>query len=659
MKSPDMSSDQVAILANPNANTTNQKHNEQNHEHHKGGFLTLALGSIGVVYGDIGTSPIYALKATFAEVIKGTGNSTLARGEIVSVVSLIIWALVFIVTLKYVIFIMRADNKGEGGILSLMALVQKADGKQTLIVFMFGAIGAALFYGDAMITPAISVLSAIEGLENVEQLKSLIHIKDYILPLTAAILILLFVFQYKGTASVAWIFGPVMMVWFVCLGIMGIMHIGDDLGILAALNPIRGLDYLGNSGFRGLLVMGGVFLAVTGAEALYADMGHFGRKPIQSAWIFVAFPALVLNYLGQGAMALSNPETISDPFYKMVPSSLLVPLIILAACATVIASQAVITGAFSITQQAIQLGLLPRLEIRHTSETQLGQIYLPLINRMILIGVLALVFTFKTSENLAAAYGIAVSGTMVVTTSLAFLVTRNIWKWPLWLALTVAGSFVIIDIVFIAANLLKVIDGGYVSLLFGLGIVVVMWTWVRGSEIVTQKSRKESIGLTDLMRMLEKSKPARVAGTAVFLTADPDIAPTALMHNLKHNKVLHKRNIMLTIRSADVPRVPESEQLKIEELGDDVKRIVATLGYMQTPRVPHILAMARRRGLDFDIMQTSFFLGRRTIKASASSGMPLWQDNLYIKLTKSAANATDFFHIPSGRVVELGSQITV
>ncbi len=644
--------------------STNTKSDDNNShksakDPHTGGFLTLALGSIGVVYGDIGTSPIYALKATFAEILKGTGNTTLARSEIISVVSLIIWALVFIVTLKYVIFIMRADNKGEGGILSLMALVQKAAGKQTLTVFMLGAIGAALFYGDAMITPAISVLSAIEGLENVEQLKSLVHIKDYILPITAIILIVLFMFQFKGTAKVAWIFGPVMLVWFACLGIMGVMHIGDDLSILQALNPLRGFDYLTHAGFSSLLVMGGVFLAVTGAEALYADMGHFGRKPIQVAWIAVAFPALVLNYLGQGAMALSNPETIADPFYKMVPASMLFPLVILAACATVIASQAVITGAFSITQQAIQLGLLPRLEIRHTSETQSGQIYLPLVNRLILIGVLALVFTFKTSENLAAAYGIAVSGTMVVTTSLAFMVTRHIWKWPLPLALLVAGSFVVIDISFIAANLLKVIDGGYVSLLFGLVIVVVMWTWVRGSEIVTQKARKESISLSDLMRMLEKSKPARVAGTAVFLTADPEMAPTALMHNLKHNKVLHKRNIMLTIRSAEVPRIAEADQLKIEELGEDVKRIVATVGYMQTPRVPHILAMARRRGLDFDIMQTSFFLGRRTVKASANSGMPMWQDNLYIKLTRSAANATDFFHIPTGRVVELGSQITV
>ncbi|MBY0610589.1 MAG: potassium transporter Kup [Beijerinckiaceae bacterium] len=627
--------------------------------HQKGSTLALAIGSIGVVYGDIGTSPIYALKASLAEVMKGTGHTYIEREEVISTVSLIIWALLVIVTLKYVVFIMRADNKGEGGILSLMALVQKAAGRQTPLVFVCGAIGASLFYGDSVITPAVSVLSAIEGLKNVEALRAAIDIDTYILPIAVTILVLLFVFQYRGTGRVAWIFAPVMMLWFAVIGILGVMHISDDPSILAALNPVHAFRYVTTSGFVGLLVLGSVFLAVTGAEALYADMGHFGRRPIRAAWIFFVFPALVLNYLGQGSLVLSHPEAASDPFYRMVPETFLLPLVVLAALATVIASQAVITGAFSLTQQAIQLGLLPRLEIRHTSETQLGQIYLPLINRLILVGVLILIFTFKTSDNLAAAYGIAVSGTMVVTTALAYLASRHIWKWPLWVSLLVAGSFLVIDISFITANLLKIIDGGYVPLLFGLTMVIVMWTWVRGSDIVKEKARKDSVPLTDLMRMLEKSKPARVAGTAVFLTADPDTAPTALMHNLKHNKVLHKRNIVLTIRSADVPRIDEADQLKIEELGEDIKRITATLGYMQTPRVPHILAMARRRGLDFDIMQTSFFLGRRTIKASASSGMPVWQDRLYIQLTKTAANATDFFHIPTGRVVELGSQITV
>jgi KUP system potassium uptake protein len=649
-------SEQRDVAAGPQGQEPISEHAR---EHRQGSYLAMAVGSIGVVYGDIGTSPIYALKASFGEVLKSTGRETLERGEVISIVSLVIWALLVIVTLKYVIFIMRADNKGEGGILSLMALVQKAARRQTPAVFMFGAIGAALFYGDSIITPAVSVLSAIEGLKDVPELNAYFDIKAYILPITMTILFLLFFFQYKGTGRVAWIFGPVMLLWFIAIAIMGLRHVSDDPSILIAFNPFLGVSYLLHSGYVGLLVMGSVFLAVTGGEALYADMGHFGRQPIRGAWIAVVFPALLLNYLGQGALVLSHPEAVSDPFYKMVPANLLLPLVILAACATVIASQAVITGAFSLTQQAIQLGLLPRLEIRHTSETQLGQIYLPLVNRLVLIGVLILTVTFKTSDNLASAYGIAVSGTMVVTTALAFLVSRNIWKWPLSVCLLVAGSFLVIDLSFVSANLLKLVDGGYVPLLFGLSIVIIMWTWVRGTALVAEKARKDSVPLTDLLRMLEKSKPARVAGTAVFLTSDPDIAPTALMHNLKHNKVLHKRNIVLTIRSAEVPRIHESEQLKIEELGDDVKRITATLGYMQTPRVPHILAMARRRGLDFDIMQTSFFLGRRTIKASVSSGMPGWQDKLYIQLTKTAANATDFFHIPTGRVVELGSQITV
>ncbi len=640
-------------------NNSQPQNFESTHLHAKASFWTLALGSIGVVYGDIGTSPIYALQQTFKDILKVPGHTIIESNEIISFVSLIIWALFFIVTLKYVIFIMRADNRGEGGILSLMALVQKAAGYKTKTVFMCGAIGAGLFYGDAMITPAISVLSAVDGMKDVEQLKNLFDIKEYILPISMVILVLLFVFQYKGTAKVAWIFGPIMLIWFGVIGFLGLVHIQDDMRILEALNPLRGLEYLTHAGFASLFVMGSVFLAVTGAEALYADMGHFGRNPIRAAWIGVAFPALILNYLGQGALTLAHPEAISDPFFKMVPSEYLFPMVILATCATIIASQAVITGAFSITQQAIQLGLLPRMEIRHTSETQLGQIYLPLVNRLILVGVLVLAYTFKTSDNLASAYGIAVTGTMVVTTSLAFLVARNIWKWPLWLALFVAGSLFMIDLSFLAANLLKVVDGGYVPLLFGLAIVIIMWTWVRGSELVTRKARKESIPLADLMRMLEKSKPARVAGTAVFLTADTDTAPTALMHNLKHNKVLHKRNILLTIRAAEVPRIVEADQLKIDELCDGMTRITVTLGFMQTPRVPHILAMARRRGLDFDIMQTSFFLGRRTIKAAAKSGMPIWQDKIYIKLTRSAANATDFFHIPTGRVVELGSQISI
>ena len=624
---------------------------EPTHQHAgHGQFWSLVVGSIGVVYGDIGTSPLYALKESLSHVRESGADA----GEVIGIVSLIVWALTIVVTLKYVVIIMQADNKGEGGTLSLMALVQKLLGRGMGAAFFLGVCGAALFYGDAIITPAISVLSAVEGLKLVTPI-----FDPYVLPISVVILVGLFMVQNRGTGRVARFFGPVMLVWFIVIAVMGIAHIGDDLRILHALNPLRAFGYVASHGLIGFAVLGSVFLAVTGAEALYADMGHFGRKPIQFAWITFVFPALALNYLGQGALILSEPATISNPFFLMAPDWALLPLVLLATIATIVASQAVITGAFSLTNQAVQLGLLPRIEIRHTSETQAGQIYVPRVNRLLLIGVLVLVFAFRTSDALAAAYGVAVTGTMVVTTCLFFMVAWKMWKWSVWTAALVALPLLTIDLIFFAANLLKLFDGAYLPLTFGATLVLVMWTWVRGSGIVVAKARKDSVPLVELARMLEKSKPQRVAGTAVFLTADPETAPGALLHNLKHNKVLHNRNIVLTIRSADVPRIPESEQLVVKALSEDLQLIIATLGYMQTPRVPHILALARRRGLDFEMMQTSFFLGRRTIKASANSGMPLWQDNLYIFLSRSAVNATDFFHIPYGRVVELGSQITV
>ena len=623
------------------------------HDHHghgKESVAALTLGSIGVVYGDIGTSPLYALRESLHFATK-TGFS---REELIGIVSLLIWALVVVVTLKYVVFIMRADNRGEGGTLSLMALAQKVLGRGHTGTFLLGITGAALFYGDSIITPAISVLSAVEGLKYVTPV-----FEPYIVSISVVILIGLFAVQSRGTGSVAKFFGPIMVVWFLTLGALGVSHIGDDLGILAAFNPWHAILFMFSHGLTGLFVLGSIFLAVTGAEALYADMGHFGRYPIRLAWLAIIFPCLTLCYLGQGALLLQHPEMITDPFYLMAPSWMITPLVILATFATVIASQAVITGAFSLTQQAVQLGLLPRLEIRHTSETQLGQIYLPQVNRLLLVGVLALVLLFQTSSKLANAYGIAVTGAMLADTGLFFMVAWKVWKWKPWLALAVVVPFFIVDLVFFGANCMKIPDGAYMPLIFGAALITLIWTWVRGTRIVNVKSRKDSLPLIDLLRMLDKSKPVRVPGTAVFLTSDPDTAPAALLHNLKHNKVLHKRNIMLTIRTAEVPRVPESEQLQIDELNDDVKRIVATLGYMETPRVPHILAVARRRGLNFDIMQTSFFLGRRSIKPSPNSGMPLWQDNLFIFLSRTAAAATDFFHIPSGRVVEMGSQVTV
>ena len=632
------------------------------HHHHKTGFVGLAVGSIGVVYGDIGTSPLYALKESLQHAAK---DGVTTSSEVIGVVSLLIWALTIVVTIKYVVFIMRADNKGEGGTLSLMALAQTTTGRTMGPVFFLGIIGAALFYGDAIITPAISILSAVEGLKQIDTLKdSWIASDRYIIAFAIVILIGLFAVQSRGTGSVARWFGPIMLVWFITLAVLGIVHIGNNTAILNALNPYYAGSFLINHGLIGLIVLGSVFLAVTGAEALYADMGHFGRDPIRAAWITLVFPSLALNYLGQGALILANPTALADPnfspFYAMAPDWLLIPLIILALIATVIASQAVITGAFSLTQQAVQLGLLPRLEIRHTSETQRGQIYLPQVNWLLMVGVLLLVISFRTSSSLANAYGMAVTGTMLVTTCIFYVVTQRVWGWKLWQSVLVVIPFLIVDAVFFGANLLKLLDGAYMPLIFGAILIVLMWTWVRGSRIVYRKERRDSLPVADLFRMLEKSQPTRVKGTAVFLTSDPENAPGALLHNLKHNKVLHQRNIILTIKTLDVPWVPDHEQIQITPIcNDEVTRIIARIGYMQSSRVPRLLGMARRHGLDFDIMQTSFFLGRRTIKASRASGMPIWQDNIFIFLSRMATNATDFFHIPTGRVVELGSQVTV
>jgi KUP system potassium uptake protein len=644
----------------PEASSAGHAHHGEGHS--KAGFAGLALGSVGVVYGDIGTSPLYALKESLHHTAK---DGLATRIEVIGVVSLLIWALIIVVTLKYVVFIMKADNKGEGGTLSLMALVQAKLGRGTGPVFFLGIIGAALFYGDSIITPAISVLSAVEGLKQIDALQGTMFVSNnYIVLFASIILIGLFAVQSRGTGRVAAWFGPIMLVWFVTLAVFGLMHIGDDLEILKAFNPFYAAYFLANHGMIGLIVLGSVFLAVTGAEALYADMGHFGKNPIRAAWLALVFPALVINYLGQGALILKNPTAMADknfsPFYALAPEPLLVPFIALALVATIIASQAVITGAFSLTQQAVQLGLLPRLEIRHTSETQRGQIYLPQINWMLAIGVLILVATFRTSSSLANAYGIAVTGAMLADAGLFYILTRKVWGWSPWRSFLIVTPFIVVDLIFFGANLLKLFDGAYMPLLFGAALVVVMWTWVRGSRIVFSKERKDSLPTVDLFRMLEKSQPVRVKGTAVFLTSDPDNAPGALLHNLKHNKVLHQRNIILTIKTLDVPWVPEADQIHISSIcSDEVTRIVAKVGYMQSPRVPRILTMARRLGLDFDIMQTSFFLGRRTIKISARSGMPVWQDAVFIFLSRMATNATDFFHIPTGRVVELGSQVTV
>ncbi len=616
----------------------------------KSHFTALAVGSIGVVYGDIGTSPLYALR----ESLLHSQKAGITDSAIIGTVSLLLWALFFTVTAKYVLFLMRADNKGEGGILSLMALAQNALGRRAMPVFFLGVAGAALFSGDAIITPAISVLSAIEGLDLITP-----EFSPYIIPATVLILVSVFWVQVHGTARVATFFGPVMVVFFTVIGILGAIHIGDAPRILTAFNPVHGLLFLFSHGFLGFVVLGSVFLAVTGAEALYADMGHFGRRPIQIAWVFFVLPALTLNYLGQGALVLSDEAAITNPFYLLAPSWALLPLVILSTAATVIASQAVITGAYSLARQAIQLGLLPRMEIQHKSEALEGQIYIPRVNRLLLIGVLSLVFIFKTSSSLASAYGIAVSGTMVVTTALAYVVVRERWKWPLWSSVLVVSGFLIIDFAFLAANLAKIFDGGWMPLALGGCSMIIMWTWVRGTALLAKKTRRDSIPIGELIRMLETSKPTRVPGTAIFLTSTPDASPSALMHNLKHNKVLHERVVLMSVVTESTPRVSPAKRCEIVPLAGGFTAITLRYGYMESPRLPTALASLRKSGMKFDIMTTSFFLGRRTIKASPNSGMPAWQDKLFIALSKQATNATDFFSIPSDRVVELGAQVTV
>jgi KUP system potassium uptake protein len=615
------------------------------------GLGGLVVGSIGVVYGDIGTSPLYALRESLSHHSKA---DALTEEAVIGAISLLIFALVFTVTLKYVVFLMRADNRGEGGILSLMALAQSAFGQRAKPIFLLGVAGAALFVGDAMITPAISVMSAVEGLELVTH-----KFSEYVIPITVFILITLFWVQSRGTAMVAAFFGPIMMIFFLTIGGLGAIRIPDAPQVLTAFDPRNGFAFLLGHGWIGFAVLGSVFLAVTGAEALYADMGHFGKTPIRVAWLGFVLPALLLNYLGQGALILSTPEAVGNPFFLLAPEWGLLPLVILATIATIIASQAVVTGAFSIARQAIQLGLLPRLEIVHTSAALEGQIYIARVNRFLLIGVLILVIAFKSSSALASAYGIAVTGTMVIDTALAFIVVRYKWRWPLWAAVLISSSFLVVDVAFLSANLMKVVDGGWVPLLLGASAMIVMWTWVRGTSLLAEKTHRDSIPINELIAMLEKSKPTRVPGTAIFLTSDPNVAPTALMHNLKHNKVLHDRVLVICVKTEDTPRVSPDKRFEMEELADNFSRATLHYGFMESPRVPAALAAMRKAGFKYDIMTTSFFLGRRSIKESATSEMPVWQDKLYVSLTKQSANATDFFSIPSDRVVELGAQLTI
>ena len=618
---------------------------------HKPGFYAMALGSVGIVYGDIGTSPLYAFREA---AVAAAESGPITREIVLGVLSMILWALILVVTVKYVLILLRADNNGEGGTLALMALAFRAVGKRAPFVLILGVIGAAMFLGDSVITPAISVLSAVEGLKLVTP-----ALNDYVVPITVVILVALFAVQRRGTAKVAALFGPLMVVWFLAIAAVGLLHISDDPGVFRAINPYYAVTFLAGHGVIGLVTLGAVFLAVTGGEALYADLGHFGRKPIQTAWFGLVLPALIINYFGQGALLLSNPSAISNPFYKLIPEMLLLPMVILATCATAIASQAVITGAYSLTYQAIQLGLLPRLAILHTSAAHFGQIYIPRVNAMLLTGVLLLVFMFQTSSKLAHAYGIAVTTTMVVDGLIGFIVIWKLWKWKWWSAALLIVPLVIVDAVFLSANLLKLFEGAWLPVLFGAVMVFLILTWQKGTRILVNKTRRVEVPIDSLIRSLEKKPPHAVPGTAVFLTSDPDFAPASLLHNLKHNKVLHERNIILTIVTADTPRVDDDDRVEITPISERFSRVALKFGFMEPPNVPKALAIARKEGLAFDIMSTSFFLSRRSLKTSAHSGMPAWQDRLYIGMARSANDATDFFQIPTGRVVEVGTQVAV
>ncbi|EYS84899.1 potassium transporter Kup [Cupriavidus sp. SK-4] len=616
----------------------------------------LTLAALGVVYGDIGTSPLYAVKETF----NPAHGIPLVAGNILGGISAILWALMVVVSLKYVILIMRANNRGEGGIMALLALALssvKKVGRSPTPILIVGLVGASLFYGDAVLTPAMSVLSAVEGIE-----VGTTALKPYVLPASVGVLIALFLFQRHGTAAIGALFGPVMIVWFLALAAAGLYGIAQYPAILAALDPMHALGFVTQHGFASFAVLGAVLLAFTGAEALYADMGHFGSAPIRLAWFGLVFPALALNYLGQGALIIVNAKAIESPFYLLFPSWALYPMVALATAATVIASQATISGAYSLTKQGIQLGYLPRMNVVQTSETAIGQIYIPTINGMLLFAVLVAVLGFGSSSNLASAYGVAVTGTMLATTLLTFFVIRYGWRYNLLLSLVATGFFIAVDVAFLSSSLLKIGEGGWFPLVVGAGMLVVMLTWLRGRKALLDRLQSTDISLKLFLDSLFLSLPPRVPGVAVFLTATPDVVPHALVHNLNHNRVLHERVVFLTVKMTDVPSVPAAECVAVEPLGHDCYRITMRFGFMNRPDVAHALtAMPPGAGLDFDIMETSFFLSREAIipAAGGPSGMALWREHLFATMSRNAGNAADYFNIPANRVIEIGTQIKI
>ncbi|MBS0516983.1 MAG: potassium transporter Kup [Proteobacteria bacterium] len=616
-------------------------------------LAALALGALGVVYGDIGTSPLYAVQVTFGE-----QGIPVSPENVLGVLSLIFWSLVLVVSLKYVVFIMRADNKGEGGIMALMALAQRGtrdNVRLRRVIVVLGLFGASLFYGDGVITPAVSILSAVEGVKVAAP-----ALDSFIVPITLVIVIALFAVQKRGTATVGAMFGPIMMLWFAALAALGAWQIVQQPQVLYALNPWHAVVFFRDNGAHAFLALGGVVLCLTGAEALYADMGHFGKEPIRIAWFGYVSPALVLNYFGQGALLMHQPDAVSNPFFLMAPQSLLYPMIALATVAAIIASQAVITGAFSMTREAIQLGFAPRMAVKHTSKETQGQIFLPWVNSILMVLILGAVLGFRSSANLAAAYGIAVTGTMAVSTCLACVVARRIWGWNRVLVAVLGLLFLTVDIAYFSANAIKIEHGGWFPLVLGLCSFLIMSTWRKGRELVLRELRQGGIALEPFVESVVAHPPLRVPGTAVFLTANISAVPNAMLHNLKHNKVLHERNILMTVETLDVPTAEYGERTEITALGHEFYRVVLRYGFAEDPDIPVSMQNCEAKGLGFDMMDTTFFLSRENVVASAGArGMPVWRDKLFAFLTRNASPATAFFRIPGNRMIELGTQVEI
>jgi KUP system potassium uptake protein len=617
------------------------------------GLLVVSLGALGVVYGDIGTSPLYAIRESF----HGDYGIDPVRGNVLGVLSLVFWALLIVVSVKYLAFIMRADNDGEGGVLALTALIapeRRNLGRLRAGLIAAGLFAAALLYSDGIITPAISVLSAVEGLELMAP-----GLDAWVIPITVVILLGLFLIQSKGTARVGALFGPVMLIWFATLGALGVGGIVRAPEVLEALSPAHGAEFLARSGLHGFLVLGAVFLVVTGAEALYADMGHFGPGPIRLSWFAVALPGLLLNYFGQGALLLRDPHFAHQPFYSLAPESLRVPLLFLATFATIIASQAVISGAFSLTRQAVQMGYLPRMEIIHTSSSEIGQIYVPVINWVLMLATIALVLSFKSSSHLAAAYGVAVVTTMLTTSILFFVVSRERWRWPRWKSLGLTGGFLVVDLAFFGANLTKIAHGAWLPLMVAAMVYLLLSTWRGGRELLGRRLADTGMSVQRLMKRITAHPPVRVAGKAIFMTSHPSGVPPALVHNLRHNKVLHQEVVFLTISSQDVPRVPEAERVEVHPIGGGIFRVVARYGFAETASITEVLRLMRRHGLSFGFRDTAFFVGREGLLPRGTSGMSVWRERVFMVMSRNAYSATDYYGIPPEQVVVLGAQLEI